>query len=506
MQTQSKMIKAAQSDGFVIPKQLAEFPIVPRKGVLLTMEQEQSFGYTVLQLTLDQIQAMACDRDVVESLLNEIEAAFTMSDKAEKAVSMVKVNGVWIRHGSIEDKEFTAYARTRIANARKCLDAMNALNAQERDLFYIYVLDALRDALSELLPYDMVLSKATKAFRERCSDLGAACRELVKFVAEQMHLTRPSAQQVCEQFWLSNKLPAICFGSSRYIQTIMPAKAKREFRFGVLERQQRIAKVALASGVPVNELLWSWAVFNKQYQRSDRLAGAFAMFNAGLAEKVAREYGFADDFDQVRSAAYQGLSRAISLYAPERGGKFSTYAVTWIRQTIIRDLIKQGIVRLPEGSYAMLGRVRAVYADLPHASDEYVCKEANITGFDLEGLRPFLLGTSAMSMDSLPNSDGEDTGLHAYIADENNDFVADLEEQNDSAYIVSLVSEALTEREFYVLTHRTGLGGAAVIPGAELADQLSISPQNISRMLKKAQEKLADVPELKEVWEAMPCV
>jgi RNA polymerase sigma factor (sigma-70 family) len=506
MQTQAFVIKTAQPVGFVIPKQLAEFPLVVRRGTLLSLEQEQAFGFTVLQLTLDQIQAMACDRKVVESLLSEIEAGFTGNDKAEKAVSMVKVNGVWIRHGSVEDKAFTALARERIARARNCLNAMSALNAQERDLFYINVLDALREALSDLLPYDMIVSKAMTAFRERCSDLADACRDLVKFVAKEMYLTRPCAQQVCEQFWLSNKLPAICFGSNRYIQAIMPTKAKRDFRFGVLERQQRIAKIALASGVPVSELLWSWSVFNKQFQRSDRLASTFAKFNEGLAEKVAREYRFADDFDQVRSAANQGLSRAISLYAPERGGKFSTYAVTWIKQTIIRDLIKQGLIRLPEGSHTMLGRVRAIYADLPHASDEYVCKAANISAFELEGLRPYLQGTAAMSMDSLPNSDGEDTGLHAYIADENNDFVSDLEEQSDLEYIVSLLKDALNEQEFHVIAHRTGLGGAVVIPVAEMAVQLGTSPQNISRMVKKALTKLESVPGLRELWEELPGV
>jgi RNA polymerase primary sigma factor len=504
MQAQAKITRKEQPAGFVIPSQLAEFPLVVRPGMLLSMEQEQAFGYTVLQLTLDQIQAMACDRNVIEVLLNDMEAAFTSNDKAEKAVSLVKVDGLWVRYGTIKDKLFTALAREKISRARRCLDTLSVLDAQERDLFYLDVLDSLRDALSELLPYDMIVAKAMTAFKERCSDLSDACRDLVKFVSKEMYLTRPCAQKVCEQFWLSNKLPAICFSSNRYIQAIMPVLAKREFRFGVLERQQRIAKIALASGVPVSELLWSWSIFNKQFLRSDRLASTFAKFNEGLAEKVAREYRFADDFDQVRSAANQGLSRAISLYAPERGGKFSTYAVTWIKQTIIRDLIKQGMIRLPEGSYGQLCRVRAIYADLPHASDEYICQEANLTLFELDGLRPYLQGTGAVSMDSLPSTDGEDTGLHAYIADDNNDFVSDLEEQSDLDYILGLVTDALDDQEFFVVCHRTGLGGVPTIPVAEMAVQLGTSPQNISRMFKKALKKLEVLPGLEELWQDLP--
>ena len=503
MKAHTDNAQSNQLAGFSIPTNLAEFPLTPRSGLRLSLEQEQAFGFSVLEITLHQIQAIACDTEVVAGLLSDMEAGFTKNNKAEKAVSLVKVDGLWFRQGSINDKDFSAYARARLGNVRASLAAMASLDGKDRDLFYMQALDGLRSALSELVPYDMLLTKAFNAFKERCMDLNAACRDLVKYVASEIHLSRPTVQDVCRQFWLSNKLPAICFGANRYIQSIMPAKAKREFRFGVLERQQRIANVALASGVPVIELLGSWSNFTTHHQRSDRLVGSFAMVNAGLAEKVSRDYNFASDYDQVRSAAYQGLTRAISLYAPEKGMKFSTYAVTWIKQTIIRDLIQQELVRLPEGSHKTLGRVRAVYADLPHASDEYVCKAANITAFELEGLRPFLQGNGAMSMDTLPNSDGEDSGLHSLLADENNDFVSQLEEESDLDYIVGLVREALTEREFIVLSHRSGLGGVKVIPVAELALLIDTSPQNISRMERKAQEKLADVAGLKNVWDMM---
>lgn len=503
MTVQTNLSSVSAPVGFAIPPSLADFPATPRQGLRLTMEQEQAFGYTVLQLTLDQMSAFACDRELIADLLSDVEAAFSKDNKADKAVALICVDGRWVRHGSIPDALFSKLARERIGSVRSALASMAALDSKERDLFYNGALDALRCSLAQLVPYDMILAKATNAFRNRCSDLSAACRDLVLYVADEMHLARPTVHSLCEQFWLSNKLPAICFGANRYVQAIMPAKAKRAFRFGVLERQQRIANVALATGVPVVELLASWSAFHKCHQRIDRLSGTFAMINAGLAEKVAYEHNFASDFDQVRSAAYQGLSRAISLYAPEKGMKFSTYAVTWIKQTIIRSLIQQELIRLPEGSHKMLGRVRAVYADLPNASDEYVCKASGISLFELEGIRPYLQGNGAMSMDSLSNTEGEDSGMHSFIADENNNFVADLEEESESAYVVGLIKAALSERDFFILTRRTGLGGAEVIQVAELAKLLNTSPQNISRMEKKAQSKLVNIPELKEVWHQM---
>lgn len=505
MATQAQLATSARSVGFIIPTDLADFPINPSADLRLTREQEQAFGYSVMQLTLDQMQAFACDREVISEMITAVEGAFTKDNSAEKAVALVKVDGFWVRQGTVPTAEFAQLARERIARIRSGLAAMSALDGDDRDLFYVGALDSLRTALAEVVPYDMILAKATKSFAERCSDLSSACRDLVMYVAKEMHLSRPAVQMLCEQFWLSNKLPAICFGANRYVQSIMPATAKRDFRFGILERQQRIARVALATGVPVAELLGSWSAFNKQHQRIDRLSGAFASINAGLAEKVAREYGFATDYEEVRSAAHQGLTRAISLYAPEKGMKFSTYAVTWIKQTIIRSLIQQDLIRLPEGSYKLLGRVRAVYADFPNASDEYVCSAASVSTLELEGLRPYLLGNGAMSLDSVMNSDGEDAGMHGLIADENNDFVAELEEENEVEYLVGLIRDALSEHEFFVLSHRTGLGGVEVFQGIELARRLDTSPQNISRMEKKAQAKLGSIPELKAVWEQMSC-
>lgn len=486
--------------GFSIPTKLADFPAVPRPGVLLTLEQEQAFGFTMLQMTLAQIRAMACDLEVVEAMLDEVEGAFTKGDKADKAVSLVCVDGLWVRCGSVPDAEFSREAKALLSKARTALAAVKRIGANERDLFYVSAITRLRQALSAIVPYDLILTKAGSAFKSKCSELNAACKSLVEYISNEMHISKPMARKVCEPYWLSNRLPAISVSANRYVQSLMPAKAKREFRLGIVERQQRIAKLALCSGVPVAELLACWSSFNINAQKMDRLAGTFAQMNTRLAEKIASQYRFASDFDQVRSAAYQGLARAIGLYAPEKGLKFSTYAVTWIKQTVLRDLIQQEIVRLPEGSHAMLTRVRAVYADMPNASDAYICTAASISMRELEGLRPYLLGTGALSMDSSLNSDGEESGLHVLIADENNDFVRDVEEESESAHITALIKSALLEREYAVLKHRMGLEGATPKTVVEVAAMVGTSPQNVSRIEKVAQAKLAGMPGLMEAW------
>ena len=109
----AQVASRAQSVGFTIPTDLPDFPLIPRRNLRLTREQEQAFGYTVLQLTLDQMQAFACDRELVSEMLSDVESAFTKDNSAEKAVALVRINGYWVRHGSIPTAEFSALAREK---------------------------------------------------------------------------------------------------------------------------------------------------------------------------------------------------------------------------------------------------------------------------------------------------------------------------------------------------------------------------------------------------------
>lgn len=485
---------------FSIPAELSDFPHQADTSRLLTMEEEQAFGFNMLNLTLQQMARLACDPLTVLQMLDEIDAAFTGSGKAEKAISLVLTEQGWIRGGMVESDVFAAYARDRIKQARMAAGGVEGFSTcQPNDLFYSSAVANLRNALISFIPYDAHVSNAMARFKAKCKAVGSPCKDLALYVSSFLGLDRQQSKAVCQDGWLSTKLGGqALFLASKTGKSI--AVDKQAFQKGVAIHQEAIRHAAGTAGVSVAGIMECSTAFTATIHHMDRMAGTFARMNARLAEKIASGYRFAPDYEQVRSAAFQGLARAITLYAPERGLKFSTYATTWIKQLIIRDLIQQDLVRLPEGHHPMLMRVRAVYEDLPNASDEYVCSAAGVTKRDLAGLKPYLTGNGAVSLDGLVGDDGDEFSLYNLVADENNDFAGAVEEESTASRVDEILKAALTEREYLIVRGRLGLGGTEIVSVEELSSSLGTSTQNVYRLEKAALQKLAAIPELAELY------
>ena len=109
----------------------------------------------------------------------------------------------------------------------------------------------------------------------------------------------------------------------------------------------------------------------RQLRSGERARQRFIQSNLQLVVHVARKY----DRKQNKSLELMdliqegniGLARAVELFDPSRGYKFSTYAYWWIRQGITRALIMQdSIIRLPSSLHELLYKINRVAQDLGH--------------------------------------------------------------------------------------------------------------------------------------------
>ena len=91
--------------GFLLPAMPA-MPADPGPGGLLSHEAHVDLAYRILISQIGMVKALAAHVDVVEFLINEIQAALESGQPANQAIAMIKVAGKWVRGESIPAAEF----------------------------------------------------------------------------------------------------------------------------------------------------------------------------------------------------------------------------------------------------------------------------------------------------------------------------------------------------------------------------------------------------------------
>ncbi len=88
--------------------------------------------------------------------------------------------------------------------------------------------------------------------------------------------------------------------------------------------------------------------------------------NLRFVVSVAKQYiGYGLPFSELIAAGNLGLLEAAKRFDPDRGVKFISYAVWWIRQAIMQALSQQtGAVRIPLKQSHLISKIGTIYAEL----------------------------------------------------------------------------------------------------------------------------------------------
>jgi len=188
-----------------------------------------------------------------------------------------------------------------------------------------------------------------------------------------------------------------------------------------------------------------------------------------------------------------GLIKAATRFDEKRGFKFISYAVWWIRQSIMQALAEQSrIVRLPLNRIGSLTKVSKTFAELEQKfqrepSTEEVAEVIGVTTEEiLDSLR---IAGRHVSVDA-PFSQGEEGSLL--------DVLADVNESNpESAMIAeSLVQEVqrslatLSTREAEVLSLYFGLNRKQSMTLEEIGDKFDLTRERVRQIKEKATRRL----------------
>ena len=188
-----------------------------------------------------------------------------------------------------------------------------------------------------------------------------------------------------------------------------------------------------------------------------------------------------------------GLIKAAQRFDETRGFKFISYAVWWIRQSILQALAEQSrIVRLPLNKIGSINKINKKYAELEQLNErapsaEEIAQELDMTEEDVkESLKNSGLH---ISMDA-PLVEGEDSNLYDVLKSGESPN-PDRELMNESLRIeIERALQTLTPREADVIRLYFGLGGQHAMTLEEIGETFDLTRERVRQIKEKAIRRL----------------
>lgn len=189
-----------------------------------------------------------------------------------------------------------------------------------------------------------------------------------------------------------------------------------------------------------------------------------------------------------------GLIKAAQRFDETRGFKFISYAVWWIRQSILQALAEQSrIVRLPLNKVGLTNRISKAYSQLEQEYEREPTAEELAQLLDLESDEvAAAMGASVrhVSMDQ-PFGDGDEGSLMDVLENPNADST-----DMHLAFNASLATEidrslsTLTDRQKDVIRFFFGIGVDHALSLEDIGERFNLTRERVRQIKDKAITKL----------------
>ena len=216
--------------------------------------------------------------------------------------------------------------------------------------------------------------------------------------------------------------------------------------------------------------------------------------NLRLVVKIAQDYAsYGLPVTDLISEGNIGLMKAVERFDPEKGGKLSTYAAWWIKQSIKRALANQSkTIRLPVHMVDKIAKMRRISSMLAEAlgrepTDEELADEVGLPRRKLAMLKQ--ASQRPTSLDA-PINEGEATEYGEVIGDDRAVNPLDmLSDKNLHGELDGLLS-VLDERERRIIDDRFGLSGKTPLTLEEVGREFGVTRERIRQLQNSALTKM----------------
>ncbi|MCW3107562.1 MAG: polymerase sigma factor RpoD/SigA [Segetibacter sp.] len=261
---------------------------------------------------------------------------------------------------------------------------------------------------------------------------------------------------------------------------------------------QEIGKVELIA--PEEEVALAIRIKEGDQKALERLTKANLRFVVSVAKQYQNQGLTLPD---LINEGNLGLIKAAQRFDETRGFKFISYAVWWIRQSILQALAEQSrIVRLPLNKVGLTNRISKAYQMLEQEFEREPTAEelAELLEISAEEVATTLqMGTRHVSVDS-PLGDGEDNTLIDVLVNQNADQAdAKLVHGESLRMEIDRSLRALTERQKNVICFFYGIGVDHPLSLEDIGERYSLTRERVRQIKDKAITKLRTTSRCKEL-------
>jgi len=250
----------------------------------------------------------------------------------------------------------------------------------------------------------------------------------------------------------------------------------------------------------------------KRIRRGDKAArDHMIQANLRLVVKIAMDYkDFGLPLLDLISEGNIGLIKAVERFDPRKGGKLSTYAAWWIKQSIKRALANQSkTIRLPVHLVDKISKMRRTAMQLTEQlgrepTDEELAAELQIPTSKVAHLKS--VSVRPASLDAPIGEEGDSATFGEIVGDDNAVSPYEgLREKNLNTDLSAMVN-SLDKREAEIIKLRFGLEGREELTLEEVGKKFHVTRERIRQLeylaltkMRKAMAKHESVRSLDEI-------
>jgi RNA polymerase primary sigma factor len=252
---------------------------------------------------------------------------------------------------------------------------------------------------------------------------------------------------------------------------------------------QEIGKVDLVS--PEEEARLATLIKQGDQRALDRLTRANLRFVVSVAKQYQNQGLSLPD---LINEGNLGLIKAAQRFDETRGFKFISYAVWWIRQSILQSLAEQSrIVRLPLNKVGLTSRIQKAFSLLEQQYEREPSAEelADMLEMDIDEVTSSLsINARHVSMDA-PIADGEDGTMIDLMENPNAEKTDEELYHNQSLKTeIDRSLKSLTHRQKEVICYFFGIGVDHPLSLEDIGERFSLTRERVRQIKDKAITKL----------------